>query len=382
MKLKLLYLWIAFLGFVLACTPSRKLLLDKKLRDSFDQKYVRILLFKTDQKVKISSSSRIKVVEKDSGKIIYDLLEGNFVIYPGEIKEPVKIESWESPLQVNGKSYRGMLELNNVLNKLLVINVLKLEEYLFSVVPSEIPSSWPLEALKAQAVSARTYTYYHLQKRSKKKFYDLDSTTNFQVYKGLEAENMATTQAVEETAGEIMLYQYKPILAYFHSTCGGKTADDEFVWSGENLPYLKSKRCGYCQDSPNYKWETELTLDELNRYLGKKYKKIGPIEDLSFQKDQGRVTQVKIKHKYGSLNISGNNFRLLFPLKKIKSTFFKSQQTRKGLHLTGHGWGHGVGLCQWGARGMANQGFNYKSILQHYYDKVRIVKFQRKSSFK
>jgi len=378
LKIKKDPLLIFLILFFSSCTPSKKLLLDKKIQKNFDRPYIRVLLLRSEEKVKIFSLSKIKISEKESRKIIYDLVRGDFIIYPGEIKEPVLIESWDSPLEIDGKPYRGTIELYNVMNKLVVVNVVKLSDYLQSVVPSEIPVSWPEEVLKVQAVATRTYAYYHLLKNNNKNLYDLDATTNFQVYKGLVAESARTSKAIEQTEGEIMLYQNKPILAYFHSTCGGGTTDDKSVWQGDDLPYLVPKRCNYCKNSPHYSWETILTRDEMEKYLSQKYKKMGRIENVSFEQEERRVVQVKIKHDYGTIKMTGNEFRLLFPFKKIKSTYFNSRQAGDQLILTGHGWGHGVGMCQWGAKGMAEYGRDYKSILKYYYQGIKIAKFRKK----
>ncbi len=217
-----------------------------------------------------------------------------------------------------------------------------------------MPSSWNLEALKAQSIAARTYTYYHLtQKKDNKSIYDLDATTNFQVYKGIIAEKDSSAKAVSETAGIIMTYNYSPILAYFHSTSGGKTADDKYVWQGEDLPYLSSVQCTYSKDSPHYEWTTEITLSEIEKALMKKYSRIGKIRKISFKKYDDRVIEVNIVHSNGKLTLTGNQFRLMLDPSKLKSTFFTAKQYKNSFHIYGKGWGHGVGMCQWGQRGVA-----------------------------
>ncbi|MCP4132898.1 MAG: SpoIID/LytB domain-containing protein [bacterium] len=360
-----------------ACTPSKKFLLKKRTQTTVDHRYVRVLLKKTGARVSIKSGSRIRVTEKKTRKVTYDSQKGKLVISPGKIKTPVVIESWNSHLTVNGKPYRGQIELHNVLGKLFVINLLSIDEYLYGVVPSEIPASWPAESLKAQAVAARTYTYYHLQKKHNKRLYDLDATTNFQVYKGVSAEKKETTAAVQQTSGEILSFRYEPILSYFHSTCGGKTINDKYIWSGKGMVYLTGVSCSYCKESPNYAWKTKLSLYEIKRYVGKKYRRMGKIRNISFKKKSGRVVEVKIRHTNGSIVVPGNKFRLFFPSKKIKSMYFYSRKVKDGLILHGHGWGHGVGLCQWGARGMAMKGFPYRRILQHYYQTVNLMQVNR-----
>jgi stage II sporulation protein D len=342
-----------------------------------DTSYIRVLLLNKGS-IKLGSKSGFRIREKKSGKILYESRKKHLVIGAGKIKRSLLVESRGTPLSLNETPYRGMFELHNIVGKIYVINIVKMDNYLFSVVPSEIPASWDMQALKAQAVAARTYTYYHLLNRKKKKIYDLDASTNFQVYKGMSSEKPDTTRAVLETSGEILSHNHKPILAYFHSTCGGKTADDDFIWKGKGKTYLTGIKCNYCSQSPHYRWQEKLTLHEIKNSLSKKYRNIGKIRRISFTRRFGRVTGVEILHSSGKLTLSGNSFRLLFPPKKLKSMYFVSRKSGSGLLIRGRGWGHGVGLCQWGARGMAEKGANYRAILKHYYRNIRLVKINRK----
>ncbi|MBN2403415.1 MAG: SpoIID/LytB domain-containing protein [Spirochaetes bacterium] len=258
------------------------------------------------------------------------------------------------------------------MGKIYVINVLQINEYLYGVVPSEIISTWETEALKAQAVAARTYTYHHLIS-SKKNIYDLDNSSNFQVYNGISSEKENTTIAVNETSGQIMFYKGKPIVAFFHSTCGGRTSHDKYVWGGEGQEYLKSVACTYCKESPYFSWEEKVSLYEIKEFLNKKYRGVGNITGIVFQRKDNRVVSAVIHHKNGIVKLTGNELRLLFPEKKIKSMHFTAQKVNDGLILHGHGWGHGVGMCQWGAKGMAEKGAGYKDILRYYYKGVSII---------
>ncbi len=362
----------------ISCTPSREYLIKKMKKSGTDNSFIRVLLLKTGI-AKLDSQSGFRITDKKSGRILYDSEKKNLVIIPGKIKTAILVESKGTPLSLNGNPYRGMLELHNIIGKIYAINIVKMDNYLFSVVPGEIPSSWDMQALKAQAVAARTYTYHHLLNRKKKQLYDLDASTNFQVYKGMSSEKPSTTLAVLETSGEIISHNHKPILAYFHSTCGGKTADDDYIWKGKGKTYLTVVKCDYCSQSPHYRWEEKLSLFEIKKSLGKKYRNIGKIKRISFTRRFGRVSSVEILHSSGKISLSGNSFRLLFPPKKLKSMYFTSQKSGSGLLIRGRGWGHGVGLCQWGAEGMAERGANYRAILKYYYRNIRLVKINRKS---
>lgn len=360
-----------------SCTPSGKYVREHKVKTVQDKKFVRVLLVETaDSGVKISSQGRLKLYDKKSGRLLADRATGGVVLTPEKIKNPVVAESLSGFITCNGRPYRGWLEIAPVVGRLQVINIIDIEDYLLSVVPSEVMPGWPAESLKAQAVAARTFAYYHLMNGSpNNKIYDLYSTVNSQMYKGVAAENDTTTAAVRATAGEIVSHRGMPIIAYFHSACGGKTIDGKHVWSGSTFEYLEGKQCPYCKASPNYNWEAKLALHEIKSVLAKRHKSIGSISNISFKKIDGRVTEVSIVHSNGKIAVSGNDFRLMFPAKTIKSLLFTSQKSGKSLVLRGNGFGHGVGMCQWGARGMAEGGFNYLKILNFYYNGIKIEKF-------
>jgi len=370
----ILIITIAYL-FLTSCTPSEKYLKNKMMSTGKDNNYVRVLIKKESDIFRITSTSSIKVIDKQSSKIIYESPNGNLNFYPEKIKTIYVIETGGNPVYINDTGYRGSLELHNVLGKIFIINIVNIEEYLTSVVPSEMPSSWNMEALKAQAIAARTYTYYHLAKKNDtKSIYDLDGTTNFQVYKGIIAEKESSTKAVRDTSGTIMTYNHSPILAYFHSTSGGKTSDDKFVWQGEDLPYLSSVVCTYSKDSPHYEWTAEITLQQIEKAIKSKYQRIGKIRKILFKKYDDRVVEVDIVHSNGNLLLTGNQFRIMLDPSKLKSTFFTAKQNKNSFHIYGKGWGHGVGMCQWGARGRGEKGFSYEQILTYYYKDIKLTK--------
>ncbi|PKL35148.1 MAG: hypothetical protein CVV44_23280 [Spirochaetae bacterium HGW-Spirochaetae-1] len=370
---------LCIVTLIFSCTPSQQYLKKKGHSVAEDSEYIRVLLLKSHDMITISSKARMRITDLKDNRIVYDASRGIVKITPDKIKSRVLIESWNSPLSIQNTAYRGSIEITNVLGNLHVINLIRMEDYIKSVVPSEIPSSWPMEALKAQAVAARTYAYYHLSNKSNEKgIYDLDATTNFQVYKGISVETESTSEAVMKTNGEVIVDNYKPIVAYFHSACGGRTVDDKYVWIGNDLPYLKSVRCPFCSNSPNAMWEIFITIDEIKQHLSVKYKSMGAIKNIAFYKKDGRVVEVRVKSNSGTINLNGNEFRLLFPTKMIKSLYFTSIKQGNGLKIKGHGWGHGVGLCQWGAKGQAENGASYKKILNYYYHDTKIAKLNGK----
>ncbi len=370
-------LFFLLVFILLSCTPSKKFLLEKSKSIGVDNLYIRVLLKKQNDRILISSRSRIRITDINSRAIKYDSNGKQIYFYPEKTIKPILIESLGTPILVDNKSYRGMIELHNNLGKIYVINVLKINEYLYSVVPSEIPCSWEMEALKAQAVAARTYTYYHIM-NNKKSIYDLDATVKFQVYNGLAVEDEKSNMAVDETSGKTVIYNSKPIQAFFHSTCGGRTIDDKHIWNGNDKPYLNAVKCGFCNNSPKFEWKERIGLYEIRQNLKKRYKGIGKISGITLRRQGQRVAFVIIRHKNGVTKLSGNDFRLLFPQNKIKSMFFRTTKTKDGLILHGYGWGHGVGMCQWGAKGMDEKGAGYQDILKYYYKGIRIINTKEK----
>ncbi len=369
---------VLFTGiFLFSCTPSPKYLKEKQAELGHDTNYIRVLVATENRKFNILSKDGLKISDKNNNRVIYETRKSGLIFYPEKISTPYVVESGGSPIFIKDKGYRGKIELHNVLGKIHIINVLNVEEYLYSVVPSEMPASWNNEALKAQAVASRTYTYYHLLKNNTKKtIYDVDSTTNFQAYKGIESENPSSTKAVQDTTGVIMTYNHEPILAYFHSSSGGKTIDPKYVWKGSDLPYIRGVKCTYDKESPHYNWTVTLTIDEIADAFKKKYNRMGKIKSISFKRFDGRVVEVNITHTGGNISVSGNDFRLLFPSSKIRSTLFTSERKGNSFILNGKGWGHGVGMSQWGARGRGEKGQSYKDILNHYYYKIKFIKIR------
>lgn len=378
MKLQRLLFILAITSVILSsCTPSDRYLRSKSSVISSGSNYVRVLVKIETRGFKIQSDSGLRVIDKKGSRLLYESRRNGLSFSPDKIKDIYLVESDANVLYLDKTGYRGKLELHNVLGKIYVVNVVNIEEYLFSVVASEMPSSWNPEALKAQAVAARTYSYYYLLKNKDKNIFDLDSTTNFQVYNGISAETPATVEAVNKTSGVIMTYNYEPIMAFFHSTSGGKTADDKDVWPGADLPYLESVDCKYGENSPHSQWTTVLTIQEITDALSARYSRINKIQKISFRKNNDRVVEATIVHDNGTINISGNDFRMLFPPQKLKSTLFTARRDNKSLIISGRGWGHGVGMSQWGAKGRGENGFKYDEILKHYY---KDIKFQKISN--
>jgi stage II sporulation protein D len=275
---------------------------------------------------------------------------------------------------VNGRKYRGKVEIYSADKGMLVVNELPLEDYLVGLINCEISSQWPMEAIKAQAVVARTYAVYQKEAR-KTAIYQLESTVMDQVYEGCEIEDSRAVRGVNETAGEVLTYENKVIQAYYHSNCGGHTEASENVW-GVALPYLKGVDCAYCLMVPSARWEQTISLKKIESLLKSNGYQVNGLRDIKSGKKNrsGRVTDLTLLSAKGNLIISAVNLRKTIGYSVIKSTNFEVRTTDDDAFFTGIGYGHGVGLCQWGAKQRAGDGFDYREILSYYYPGTRLEK--------
>lgn len=276
---------------------------------------------------------------------------------------------------VNGKPYRGMAEASAGERGVLVINELPLEEYLVGLINCEVSSAWPMEAVKAQAVIARTYALHRKNLRMKAS-YHLESSVLDQVYSGSLAEDSRARRAVSETSGQVLTYNGAIIQAFYHSNCGGKTEASENVW-GVSLPYLRGVTCEYCLASPSSVWSQELELrgiEEKMRVAGFRVAAVSDIRPGPLD-SRGRLRNVVVVSSRGELSLTGDQFRKAIGYGVIKSTNFCVKVKDGVVRFNGLGNGHGVGLCQWGAKQRALAGFSYTEILSYYYPGTVLEQF-------
>jgi len=280
-----------------------------------------------------------------------------------------------SAVYVNGKPYRGVAEATPGEKGVLVVNELPLEEYLVGLINCEISSAWPIEAVKAQAVIARTYALNRKQARSTS-FYHLESSVIDQVYDGCEIEDSRARRGVSDTAGEVLSYQGAVIQAFYHSNCGGRTEASEHVW-GKQLPYLGGVDCRYCLTSPSSAWDLMIALPELEERLKAAGHRVSGITDIrpGPRNSRGRLKHVVIVSSRSDLSLTGDQFRKAIGYSVIKSTNFTVRVENREAIFSGLGNGHGVGLCQWGAKQRALDGFGYAEILSYYYPGTDLIKF-------
>lgn len=284
------------------------------------------------------------------------------------------IFSAPSAIYVNGKPYRGVIDISPSDKGLLVVNELQLEDYLVGLINCEISSAWPIEAVKAQAVIARTYALNRKEAR-KNAFYHLESSVIDQVYDGCLIEDSRARRAVSETAGEVLTYNGAIIQAFYHSNCGGKTEAAENVW-GASLPYLKGVDCQYCLTSASSAWEQKLALRDIEEKLKSAGFKVSGVSDIrgGVRNNRGRLKNVVVVSARGEVAVGGDQFRKAVGYGVIKSTNFTVKIVNGEALFTGLGNGHGVGLCQWGSKQRALDGFGYAEILAYYYPGTELKK--------
>jgi len=264
-----------------------------------------------------------------------------------------------------GRKYRGALRFTLRGKSAYVTNILPLEDYLEGMLASEMSPSWEKEALRAQAVAARSYALY-MMRHPKDPLFDLENGIQDQVYGGVAAEDPRVTQAVKDTAGQYLGLASDPIKAYFHSRCGGVTETAQTVWNYSAKSHRYRVHCPYCQKN-RYTWQASLNLPDFFQALGFDVSPTIPFRLLPQVSPSGRIASLRIEAGGKNRTISSDEFRSLLGYTKIKSAFFDWKVGKEMIHFEGTGAGHGVGMCQWGTRGLAREGKSYKEILAYYY---------------
>ena len=352
--------------------------------------------------------------------------EGTFTVNASDVSDSVTYDS-DGIISVDGTGYRGSIILKKDSSGLLtVINHVDLEDYIAAVIAVEMSPSFNIEALKAQAVCARTYALKNINKHSSRGF-DLCSTVDCQAYKGVSAESEKTNKAARETAGIVMKYKGAIIDAVYSATSGGYTEDVKYVW-GSDIPYLKAVEDKY--ESKNVygsSWEKELSVEKATEIMNNKGYELGTITNIEVAEttEHGTVTKLVVTGTNGEKTFQREGCRLAFGTVTLSQAFTvtaKSSETKAeplythngkkisgnvtvvtgngtkkielknvtllgnerrnyagsvngpvtGFVFNGRGYGHLVGLSQNGANGMAAEGFTFEEILKHYYKGIEL----------
>lgn len=377
----------------------------------------------------VSADGAFKLTDGSTGKKLQEFsanknvtlgVEAGYITVNGEKTKSRDIilscDSASARVKYNNTSYRGNLEITyGGSSGLLVVNNLSLEDYVKGVLPSEMSGDWAAEALKAQAVAARTFALYTRDKgaHGASSGYDLCSASHCQVYSGVGAETDATDKAVDATYGQVMYYNNQVIYAAFHSSSGGATENSENVW-GNYLAYLRSVTDDDSK-SPYHNWTVKFTVAEVQKKLSAAGKGVGTLQSIALQQQasdavtgrsaSGRAYGVKFTGSSGSITLTGEQARVIFGLKSamfnistersavIPAGSSKSKSGNSGtiaskpkameksalklsgsetIIFDGHGFGHGLGMAQYGAKAMADSCSSYTDILRHYYTDIKI----------
>lgn len=274
------------------------------------------------------------------------------------------------------RRYRGFVDLIKTGdNTFTAVNILPVEDYVRGVLYHEVSHRWPIEAIKAQAVATRTYAFYRKKVNEGKEF-DVTNDIYSQVYGGRTSEKYRTNIAVNQTFGQILVFNGEVLPAYFHASCGGHTEDASEMWNHKGLYPLKGNVCVYCVDSPHYQWKKNYQLSKIQEKLNANGHNLGLIKDIrvSERSRSGRARTLEITTREGkTVKVSGKDFRNIIGPNELRSIKFDVEMKGYFMDLIGQGWGHGVGMCQWGARGMAAQRYDYRQILSYYYPGSQFV---------
>lgn len=318
-----------------------------------------------------------------------------------------------SVVSVDGNRYRGRLRVEeDSFGRINVVNLVDVESYLKGVIPAEMLVSSHMEALKAQAVVARTFALKEALRSRRTNGYDLTADTASQVYQGMSGEDPRASQAVEETLGSVIHVNNKLVDAFYHQACGGRTQNNEDVWGGAPLPHLKAVDCQYCvaqysrQGYGDYHWSHRLTYTDLRVKLLEAGIQVGEILDLKQSLEEcGRARSFTVSSSDGEIDLSSARLRDIIGNGVMKSSFYRLASSdasrllaeaalpgdplaeanirsiiggylgggrQRILETEGTGSGHGVGLCQWGARRQAEEGRSHEDILHYYYQSISV----------
>ncbi len=290
----------------------------------------------------------------------------------------ISITSPNNKLQLEDKVYLGSLLIYcNAVSEVMLINSVPLEDYVHAVLEKETWPGWPEEVNKAHAISIRSYVIAKIREsQAQRKPYHVKNTNIHQVYKGM-AQNTQLRKAIDETQGLVLAYNKKPILAMFDVCCGGIIPAKIKGVNFEHSPYLKRMyACTFCASAKAYTWGAEYILEQFATLLKEKNIDIGRLRDIKITKKDaaGIVQEVVIRGTKGKHVLTGKKMYSL--CKNIKSFCFTASKKGRTISFKGRGYGHHLGLCQWGARAMVKEGWSYRDILKFYYPGTCFMKLQ------
>ncbi len=369
-QIKVRYWWVSIFLWIALVAPAQASVI------------LRVAIERGVNQVKVGSSTT-GIVKDSTGRTLGQL-PAMSAYYAQAVPGGVALDKWQSGLfwiEPTGKGfvyigdrwYRGRTLVVPTEKGLTAVNWVDDQEYLYSVLGGEMDASWPQEALKAQAIAARTYALYEREKQRNNPVYDVGNTPDhWQIYKGVISESPATYTAVDSTLGQVLTYKNRIILSVFHACSGGHTENVEDVW-GSSEPYLRAVQ-DYDQNIRECNWVKTFSPSEISA----KFPEVGSVMAMipETYSPFGSVKVLKIVGNKGTKMLQGEQVRTAL---KLKSTRFTVTKGGDGSFvLQGLGYGHALGMSQWGAYNLARQGVNHLQILGHYYQGVALTPIQAK----
>jgi len=360
----------------------------EQAEDKYNPPIIRVAVIRGKASLSLSVTRPFKILALNNQQCLYEggrtrnvsvkaIQEGirfgdkDFMIYGIKV-----VPSKDASIAINGRKFRGNIDIIRAKDKtLLVVNHINVEDYIRGVLYHEVSHWWPKEALRAQAITARTFALYQAEV-NKDKDYDVTSDIYSQVYGGATSEKFRATRAVRRTEAQVLKYNGEIFPTYYHATCGGRTEDASVLWNTD-LPVLKGVLCNFCQRSPHYKWQVDIPINKIEKALRKKGFSVGKIKYIRLQglNKSGRILKLRIGTEEGVTLISTKEFRQILGPNVIRSRRFICRVNDGLAYFKGIGWGHGVGMCQWGTYFMARKGYAAEQILKRYYPGAEIEAF-------
>ncbi|MEL6771595.1 MAG: SpoIID/LytB domain-containing protein [Bacteroidota bacterium] len=351
---------------------------------------VRVLERERASEVMLTGDAGLTLIDRDGGTPVATLQPGTrvtlkseygrvYVYLPRRVVSVLGLRAEPGPggtVAISAgqttRRYEGSLAIDDDRGRLRLVNTVPLEAYVASVTAGEYPFQ-EIEGVKAQAVLARTYA---LRSRGKRGAYDLVDHTADQVYHGADRTTEITRAAAVATAGQVLVYNGRFAETVYSSSNGGYISANETAWRGAPVPYLRARPDPYDRNSPHERWQTTKPAGEVHRALGRAAGFSVRSFEITRRSAEGRVTEVRLS---GSRNapMSGSAFRAAmsraFGIMAVRSTYFEVERRGGSYVFSGQGFGHGVGMSQYGARGQAQAGRRYEDILAFYFEGTRLT---------
>ncbi len=300
----------------------------------------------------------------------------------------IRIQAKDNLLNIDGTVFQGVLYAIEDKKRILLINSLDIEDYIATVLRTESYPGWPLEMNKVMAITCRSYVLYNIVAAEKVgRWYHVKATNAHQTYRGYHKPEPSVKQAVAESQGLFLTHRDQPILAMYDICCGGVLPTKRVGVDKQSHPYLARPGCGYCKACPYcqknkiYEWELYSNLASIEQSIKKELPGIKKLIGIKSDSDKAGVVQkIRLKAESGNYTMPVKQFSTLLKraqIGQLKSPYFSLHVADGRVRIEGKGFGHCLGLCQWGAREMVRRGFNYKDVFAFYYPGCSIARLER-----